>query len=287
MRSVFQTSLLLVILAAAGWGTSELLYRSPVAQPVIARLLGRPPAIPALENLRKVSAGEQISEAMIDRELDLLRHQFADENGFVKALKSSGSSVAALRIEVTGHLRARQWIEKTIAPELGVTEAECRAFYDSAPECFALPERVRASHLFLATPQETPAEVFSAKRTLIQGLAIRILGGENFGALVVEASEDEETKNRGGDLGYFAAVRMPPEFVAEVVKLRVGELSAPIQSHLGFHILQLTDFRQPRPLGFDEAKAEIANTLENHQRARAVARLADRMNTAEFRGGVR
>lgn len=282
MKRLLRALLLLLIVVAAGLGTSELLYRWRVVQPIFARLLSPASARLELVNLRNASSGEQIPEAVIDRELDLLRHQFADENQFVTALKSSGSSLATLRTELTENLRGRQWIEKMIAPELGVSEAECRAFYDAASESFVLPQRFCAKHIFLAAPPETPPEVLSAKRTLIQGLAIRILAGEDFDALVLEASEDEGTKNQGGDLGYFSALRMPPEFIAEAEKLDAGDLSGPIQSHLGFHILRMSDAQAPKRLVFDEVKTEIANWLENNQRRRAVAQLAERLKAPEL-----
>lgn len=282
MKRALRSLFLLVIAAAAGWGTSELLYQWHASRALLGRLLHHEPADATLENLQRASKDEAIADSVIDQELDLLRHQFADENAFRRALKSSGSSVAALRAELAAHLRARQWIEKAIAPETSVTEAECRDFYDAAPEHFAQPERFRLNHLFLAAPPGTPPEAIAARRGLIQGLSIRLLGGESFDALVAEVSEDEATKVRGGDLGYLSALRVPPDFMAEVEKLRSGELSGPVQSRLGFHILQSTDHKPARQLAFDEVEAEIANALANIKRAAAVTRLTAQINRPEF-----
>ncbi len=283
MRRAFHLLLLAIIAVGAGWGTSELLGRWSVTAPFLARLFGHEPVPQVVENLAQAATAEQISDVEIEQELDLLRRQFADEATFLKALQSSGSSLVALRAVLTAHLRARRWIEETIAPEINVTEAECRALYNSASDHFVQPQRFRANHLFLAAPAGTSPEVFAGKRTAIQGLAIRSLAGESFSALVAEASEDEATKERGGDLGYFSAHRMPREFVGEIEKLRTGEVSAPVQSHLGFHLLKLTELKPPKQLAFEEVQAEIVNTLANNKRVIAVTRLATRLSTAEFR----
>src|ERR1700681_658303 len=74
------------------------------------------------------------------------------------------------------------------------------------------------------------------------------------------------TKTRGGDMGFFSEFRMPPDFFAAVVKMHVAEISKPIRTRLGFHIVQLTDRKQARRMTFDEARWEIGLTLENEKR---------------------
>ncbi len=100
--------------------------------------------------------------------------------------------------------------------------------------------------------------------------------------VVAEASEDEATKPRGGDLGFFARDRMPEEFMAEVEKLRPGKPHPPFRSRLGFHILQLTDARPERQMAFEEVRSDIAAYLANAKRAAAVEKLAGRLRAAEF-----
>ncbi|MGZ5003808.1 MAG: peptidylprolyl isomerase, partial [Chthoniobacterales bacterium] len=143
---------------------------------------------------------------------------------------------------------------------------------------FAQPQRFRVSHIFLAAPEGYPEEVLAAKQSAIQGLSVRILAGEKFDDLEREASEDEATKSKGGDLGYFSAWRMPREFMAELEKMQVDEISAPIRSHLGFHLVRLTDVKPPREMSFEETQREIALLIKNEKRAGAVARLSEELN---------
>lgn len=59
---------------------------------------------------------------------------------------------------------------------------------------------------------------------------------------------------------------MPPDFFAAIIKMHVGEISKPVQTRLGFHIIQLTDREPPRRMTFEEAREEIGFTFENEKR---------------------
>jgi parvulin-like peptidyl-prolyl isomerase len=133
--------------------------------------------------------------------------------------------------------------------------------------------RYRASHLFLASHAETPPDAVEGKEKAIAALEARLKKGERLSALA-ELSEDEATKRRGGDLGYFSETRTPAQFLAEIKKLRVGETSKPFRSHLGFHIAQLTEIKPARVLSLEEARGEIMTALANQRRATSVARIA-------------
>jgi parvulin-like peptidyl-prolyl isomerase len=170
--------------------------------------------------------------------------------------------------------RGLAWLEKQVRPAAAVTEQECREFYEAHRDLFAQPVRFRASHLFLAAHAETPPEIVEEKKLAIATFATRLSKGETLSALATEASEDEASKPRGGDLGYFSETRTPPEFMAEIKKLRVGETSQPFRSHLGFHIVQVAEIRDARLLTFEEARREISVAFANERRASRVDQIA-------------
>lgn len=224
-----------------------------------------------IERAKLDAAGtrQPISSAAIDHQMDLLRRQFGDEKSWQAILQKAATTTRALRREVATSLRDRSWLEAQIAPN----ERGLRDFYDAHAERFQEPLRLRASHLFLAAPDGCHDEVIEAKRTLINALAARLQNGESFSALVAEFSEDEATKNRGGDLNYFAEARMLPPIWSAAQALYPGESSAPVRSRLGFHLIRLTESRPPRTLDFDEARPEISAALENEKRAQVVRAL--------------
>ncbi len=214
---------------------------------------------------------------------NLLRFQFAGEKGWKTALRQSGLSPMSVTGIIKDNLKTRRWIASRIASGLSVTDEECGQFYRSHLEQFVLPERRNAGHLFLAAPPETPADVVEAKRAAINALSDRLASGEDFATLAAQNSEDEATKLRGGELGYFSAKRMPPDFVEAAARLHPGEISKPIQTRLGFHILKLIDVQAPRQQTFDEVRGDIAIELANRKRQAAVRKLfGDLVATASY-----
>jgi parvulin-like peptidyl-prolyl isomerase len=236
----------------------------------------------AMGSLRRAARHEALDAARVDQELALLRAQFGKEEEFLRQVRSSGLSISVLRERIADQLRSLQWLEKQITAERGATDKECRDFYETHRTFFGQPVRFRASHLFLAAPAETPPEVVEAKGKLIDSLAVRLARGETLAQLAAEASEDEATKTRGGDLGFFSSVRMPLEFSSEIEKLAAGGRSNPFRSHLGFHIVEVAEIRPARVLGFDEVHGEVSLALANERRALLAERLAEMLGTATY-----
>jgi peptidyl-prolyl cis-trans isomerase D len=100
-------------------------------------------------------------------------------------------------------------------------------------------EQVWARHILVATEQEAKAVIE------------RLNKGEDFGKIAAELSKDPGSGAKGGDLGWFGKGAMVPPFEAAVYALKVGEISAPVQSDFGWHIIQLIA-RQNRPLNATE-----------------------------------
>jgi foldase protein PrsA len=220
-----------------------------------------------------MAANVKISASEIDRELQLLRFQFRDPSIWTAALRSNSLSGHRLRGLIGADLRVRRMIFRRLAPQLEVTAEENRQFYEKHPQPCAQPVRLKVSHLFLAAPAETPREIVDAKKQAIESLSKRIKEGENFADLVASTSEDEATKMRGGDLGFFSAYRMPPDFFAAAAKIPLGQISQPIRTGLGFHIVQATERKPARQMTFDEARHEITGILADEKRRDALQKL--------------
>ena len=235
---------------------------------------------------RQLARSENVSKGAIERESDLIQFQFPNRGAWLKALMANHLSRWTLASKIAGNLRTQQWIEGRLASALSVSDAECAEYFTAHQEEYSLPARYRASHLFLAAPAETPAPIVDEKCRAIDSLADRINRGESFSELVAQTSEDEATKMRGGDLGFFSESRMPPDFIAVVAQMHIGERSPPIQARLGFHIVELTDFKPPRQMNFEEARDEVRLRLANEKRWAAVQALAvDLGAKAEFMPG--
>ncbi len=231
----------------------------------------------ANEDLREASNRAVISETEVEHELGLLRDQFADERLWATRMAESGISMQSLRQVARENLAGRRLIEEEIKTQLTADAFAVSSYYMQHLANFALPVRLRVSHIFLAAPPETSAEIVEAKQELIDSLAARLRGGEDFEALSWEESEDEASKARGGDLGYLSQWRVPPDFFAKVSQLKIGETSKPFRSVLGFHIVRVTEIEPARQMTFEEARFEIVARLTNQRRQDAVTAFAAKL----------
>jgi peptidyl-prolyl cis-trans isomerase C len=208
-----------------------------------------------------------------DRTFVTLRNQFADDRQFRATLNRSGISQRTLRRAIAHAIGGEEWIENQIASRIAVSDAEVQKYYDEHQAEFMQPTRVRARHIFLAAPQGSAPEVMQAKQQAILDIAVRLGQGEDFGELAAAVSEDEASKTHGGDLGFFAANRMPAEFFEAAEQLPPNAPPRFLQSHLGFHALQVTDVHPTRPLSLAEATPEITARIAAEKRRSAVAAL--------------
>jgi PPIC-type PPIASE domain len=208
-----------------------------------------------------------------ERALVALRNQFADDRQFRVALQHSGVSERTLRRALAEAIRGEAWIENQIASQVAVSDVEVQKYFEQHQAEFMQPTRIRARHIFLAAPEGSAPELMQAKQHAILDIAVRLGRGEDFGELAAAVSEDEASKTHGGDLGFFAANRMPAEFFEAAEQLSPNAPPRFLQSHLGFHALQVTDVHPARPLTLAEATPEISALIAAEKRGSVVAAL--------------
>jgi foldase protein PrsA len=155
--------------------------------------------------------------------------------------------------DVQNILRQKLVIEKAIGPQLHVTDADVKAFFDKNHATFDQPEQVRARHILVA--DEKTADMIEAK----------LKGGAKFADLVTQYSTDTASKATGGDLGFFARGKMVPAFSDAAFALKVGQTSAPVKSPFGWHIINLEDRKPAVTATLASAHAQILDQLKQQQ----------------------
>ncbi|ERL45937.1 hypothetical protein RS24_01993 [Candidatus Micropelagos thuwalensis] len=148
------------------------------------------------------------------------------------------------------------WVAEQIHAR--VTENDIRAYFDTyvAPELAKQNENVeevQARHILVATEGEA--------ETVIK----RLEKGEGFAALAGELSLGPSA-SRGGDLGYFLAEEMVQAFSDAAFALQPGELSAPVETEFGWHVIRLEDRRVVPPPSFEDLSEQIRAFLEQQER---------------------
>jgi parvulin-like peptidyl-prolyl isomerase len=267
-----------IVAVALGIGVGESLLHLPGVCLRIARELGLTNIV-----LCEMASHEPVNNAAVDREMQLLRDQFANADAFRHALQESKLSEPTLRNEVTEQLREVSWIEAQIAPGLAINESQLRASFEQRSAEFQLPQRFHVAHIFLAAHAQTPAAVVEQQREAIADIAEALQEGGDFAQIASERSEDEATKQRGGDLGWLSHSRVWPEIFAAIEHLHVGETSAIFRSHLGFHIFRLLEMQPARAMSFDEARDLVAADLQNAQRREGCSRIGQQFVNVSYR----
>jgi peptidyl-prolyl cis-trans isomerase D len=126
---------------------------------------------------------------------------------------------------------------------------------------FTHPEQAQARHILIAvSPDASPAEKASAK-AMAQQLLQEVKSGGDFGKLARQYSDDPGTRDRGGELGYFARGEMVKPFEDAVFKLTPGQVTL-VQSQYGYHVLQLEGFKKASADTLEQAKPRIVTEIK-------------------------
>jgi peptidyl-prolyl cis-trans isomerase C len=136
--------------------------------------------------------------------------------------------------------------------------ARAREIYVTNKPRFAAPAQVRAAHILITVKNGNR----EAALTKVEAIRAKAVAGANFNDLAREFSEDASVVNNGGELGFFDATKIDPDFAAAAfAMIKKGEISAPILSKYGYHIILFEDRRPAGTRPFDEVKPELMADL--------------------------
>lgn len=183
-----------------------------------------------------------VSEEDLDTEIQKLKEQLGDQ--FEMALQQQGYEDVDAYRKV---LKVSLLQQAAVSEDIEITEEELKTQYDR------MKTEIQASHILVADV-ETAKEVQQ-----------KLEDGGDFAKLASEYSTDKASAAEGGKLGYFPAGKMVPEFTDAAYNLEVDEISEPVKTQHGFHIIKVTDKREAETEvgSFDEEKESIRRELTN------------------------
>jgi peptidyl-prolyl cis-trans isomerase C len=170
---------------------------------------------------------------------------------FAKAAEAAKLDQQPEFTEQMNYLRQRllrqQYFDKTLRSQ--VNEADAKKIYDERIANMPQQDEFAARHILVDSEEKA------------KELRAKIVAGGDFAQLAKENSKDPGTKDQGGMLGYFTKGQMVPEFEAAALKLQKGEVSEPVKTAFGWHIIKLEDRRRKEPASFETVKTAIVNSL--------------------------
>jgi peptidyl-prolyl cis-trans isomerase C len=144
-----------------------------------------------------------------------------------------------------------------------VSEQAMKKVYEDAVKQMGGDEEVRARHILVPTEDEAKTILADLKK------------GANFETVAKEKSKDPGAAAQGGDLGYFTKDQMVPEFADVAFKLQKGQLSDPVKSQFGWHIIKVEDKRSKAPPPFEQVKDQVETFVQRKAQAEYVTKLRD------------
>ena len=158
-------------------------------------------------------------------------------------------------------LLGREYIKRNVVDKIAVTDDEAKEYYETHLEEFTRPEKVRARHILARVNPEAGPEEWDKALTRAKELKTRLDKGADFARLAKKHSDDPGSKNKGGNLGFFIREKMAPEFSEAAFSLKLGEISAPVKTSFGYHIIKVEARTPETTMNLDQVEGRIKSKL--------------------------
>jgi peptidyl-prolyl cis-trans isomerase SurA len=218
----------LTILTLGAWAQSD------TADPVLMTVDGQPVLRSEFESIyKKNNKDAPVTKQALDEYLDL----FINYKLKVRAAEALGmDTVAKFKSELAGY---REQLARPYLIDRNLNDQLMQEAYNR------MKEEVRASHILVKLPVDpTPEDTLAAWKRII-ALRNRVVGGEDFATVAKSkgGSDDPSAATNGGDLGYFSVLQMVYPFETAAYSTPVGQVSQPVRTRFGYHIIKVTDRR--------------------------------------------
>ena len=155
-----------------------------------------------------------------------------------------------------------------IAAGIKADDEELRALYEAEPERFVTPEKREVSHILVSVPSDAGAEDIARARERLVAIDDRIAAGESFEDLARENSDDPGSAASGGALGFIEREMMVPEFEEAAFALEPNQVSDPVRSSFGWHLIKVTSVQEPRGATFGEVRDQVLAQYQSREAER-------------------
>jgi peptidyl-prolyl cis-trans isomerase C len=155
---------------------------------------------------------------------------------------------------------------ETLLQDVGksaVTDAELKKVYEEAVKQAGNEQEVRARHILVPTEEEAKAVLAEVKK------------GTDFAELAKQKSKDPGAAAEGGDLGFFTKEQMVPEFAEVAFKLDKGQVSDPVKTQFGWHVIKVEDKRSKPVPTFDQVKTQVESFVVQRAQASYIGKLRE------------
>jgi peptidyl-prolyl cis-trans isomerase SurA len=208
-----------------------------------------------------------VSNDEIDRAIGQIKRDYGLSDSQLKdELSKQGLSMPTYRQNTKREILKYRVLNIAVGSKINVGDSEVQSYYDRHMKSANI--QVRASHIFIAIPEDADNATVLEREKLAKSLLARAQGGEDFVKLAKEYSEDAGTRAEGGDLGFIGRDILPKPMEELVFSMRVGDIRGPVRADRGFHVIKLLDKRAKDAKPFAEVQDDIRVRLRQREMER-------------------
>ena len=214
------------------------------------------------ELVRQASSAQPVTDldTKVVAKMAEIRGKYPTDEEFVKGLQKAGKSLDALTAEVRDGIVYDEYLKKSKITGVAVSDADIERFYKENALNLIVPEQIKVRHIVIDIEGDTSVAIEKAGQKA-RDVRDRVVREKDFAAVAREVSSCASAP-QGGDLGYIKRGFMPVEFDQVAFALQVGEISGPVRTKHGFHIVEVLDKKPESMRPLAEVKDFIARYLQ-------------------------
>jgi parvulin-like peptidyl-prolyl isomerase len=193
------------------------------------------------------------------------QRQRLGNKGFERSLRLQGVSADELAQRLAENAAVDRWLASSAGPEDNVTDKEAQTFYDEHPDSFRRPATYHVAHLLLGVREDAPEDEVAKARDQATSLRAEVASGTPFATLAARHS-DCPSKVDGGNLGTLPQGRLPPAFESVALSLEAGQISEPVRTPSGWHLIRGGTIVPGDLLPFAEVREALLAELRDARR---------------------
>jgi peptidyl-prolyl cis-trans isomerase D len=167
-----------------------------------------------------------------------------------------------------------------------ITDQQARQYYQQHLKDYQVPDQVKVRHILISVPKGADAKTDAAAKAKAEDVLKQLRAGGDWTALAKEYSDDPGSKNSGGELGMLQHGVTVPEFDKAAFSMNPGQISEPVKSQFGYHVIQTEEKQTAHTKSFDEVRGVILATMVRDKEAQAAQAFAASLATEAQKTGL-
>ena len=207
--------------------------------------------------------GIVVRDEDIDRYITAIKDRNKiDDEKLKTALDAQGVTMEGYRAQIREEIEREQLVGREIRGKVTVTPEDVQRYYEAHLSEYSTPAKVQVAHIVFRLDPDAPSDKVAAVTAKAEEVYQRIQKGADFAEMAKQYSEDPSGAN-GGDLGWFKQGELLDSLEKAAARLKVGDVSEPVRSKVGLHIIKLEGREGAAHQSLDELSDQIKQQLYN------------------------